>query len=322
MPSYFYHLKFELYDSLSPKTKPLTEEQSHALSNGIWLPEPGADVFQTSAWPAHTVEKGRQSEPGLRKGSLGGTNIGGSTKRAKDEHTVKVTQASGTVVDCGSSLASSSIGQERNPKPATALEDFEPPPNPALIPFTHERAIKDWRFGAVRIESVDMDMDMDASGNTMTGEGSGAQAGKNERKSRGTMAKYEPLQGKNTETGWGIVHLYRDGEETPGLREVEVYNAKESAALTDPEAGGSASNEDVDYTTLCIPAVPSYLNPNSFLNFVGEQTWDQVSHFRMVMTEDKSRYLVLMKFRDPRVARRWRAEWDGKIFRELEVSNL
>jgi len=139
---------------------------------------------------------------------------------------------------------------------------------------------------------------------------------------RATKAKFEALEGKNAESDWGIVHLYRDGEETTGLGEVEVYNAKDSAVsgTTERGLGGvSSSKEGVDYTTLCIPVVPSYLNPNDFLGFVGEKTWDQVSHFRMVMTEQKSRYLVLMKFRDNGVARRWKAEWDGKIFNIMEV---
>src|SRR5262249_47333524 len=44
-----------------------------------------------------------------------------------------------------------------------------------------------------------------------------------------------------------------------------------------------------------------------------------VSHFRMVMTGRMNRYMVLMKFRDGRVARKWRAEWDGKVFNTMEV---
>lgn len=71
---------------------------------------------------------------------------------------------------------------------------------------------------------------------------------------------------------------------------------------------------------MCIPAVPSYLTPSDFLGFVGEKTREEVSHFRMVMTGRMNRYLVLMKFRDNAVARKWRAEWDGKVFNDMEVS--
>jgi hypothetical protein len=34
-----------------------------------------------------------------------------------------------------------------------------------------------------------------------------------------------------------------------------------------------------------------------------------------------NRYLVLMKFRDGEVARRWRKEWDGKVFNSMEVGS-
>ncbi|RQM07714.1 hypothetical protein DH86_00001729, partial [Scytalidium sp. 3C] len=57
---------------------------------------------------------------------------------------------------------------------------------------------------------------------------------------------------------------------------------------------------------------------NDFLGFVGEKTRQYVSHFRMVMTGRMNRYLVLMKFRDPKVAKRWRSEWDGKVFNTME----
>lgn len=122
---------------------------------------------------------------------------------------------------------------------------------------------------------------------------------------RVTKAEFRALEGKNTEIGWGVVHLYRDGEESAGLWSVggeEVYDGEE------------------DCTTLCIPAVPSYLTPSDFLGFVGEKTRGVVSHFRMVMTGRMNRYLVLMKFRDGGVAKRWRAEWDGKVFNSMEVS--
>jgi BRCA1-associated protein len=79
------------------------------------------------------------------------------------------------------------------------------------------------------------------------------------------------------------------------------------------------TRDEQDYTTLCIPAVPSYLTPSDFLGFVGEKTREQVSHFRMVMTGRMNRYLVLMKFRDGEAAKRWKTEWDGKVFNSMEV---
>ncbi|KAI9646933.1 hypothetical protein NHQ30_004933 [Ciborinia camelliae] len=147
-----------------------------------------------------------------------------------------------------------------------------------------------------------------------------------------TKARFEELRAgegnalelKNTEEGWGVVHLYKEGEEAPGLMGIEVYNA-DTAGNSIKKTGGNGSGEvggnegsAEDYTMLCIPAVPSYLTPRDFLGFVGEKTMYEVSHFRMVMTGKMNRYMVLMKFRDGNVARNWRPEWDGKVFNSME----
>jgi BRCA1-associated protein len=313
MPSYFYHLKFELYPKPAPQT---TKKDTGKEGREIWLPEPTVDIFLTEAWPKHKpveldVEESRR------------------WRRDNQETTHSLGRIAGTVIDCGPARRLSTEN-ERN-LISVSLESAElPPPSPAHIPFEYSKAVRDWRYGAVRVESVDMVSTIDRLG-SLPGESSvGAQNRMSSGQAspgiggRGTKAKFEALGGKNTETGWGIVHLYRDGEETPGLGEVEVYNAKDSAAASTTTAHKgfgdvSTRKEEVDYTTLCIPAVPSYFNPNDFLGFVGEKTWEQVSHFRMVMTEQRSRYLVLMKFRDSGVARGWKKDWDGKIFNVMEV---
>jgi BRCA1-associated protein len=163
----------------------------------------------------------------------------------------------------------------------------------------------------VRIESIDIgpgplsqDTAMEA-GSKLAGVGP---------KSYATKARFEPLmmQGaRSTELGWGVVHLYRDGEETVGLGDVAAAE----------EVQFKPDGEMVDTTVLCIPAVPSYMTASDFLGWVGERTREQVSHFRMVMTGRMNRYMMLMKFRDGKEARRWRAEWDGKVFNGMEVSS-
>jgi BRCA1-associated protein len=199
---------------------------------------------------------------------------------------------------------------------------------PGVVHRDLETAEKDWRFGRVRIESLDMERPRTERGESSAnvphrpgherGESSSTLAGINADLTAGgvgrvTKARYEGFGGKNTEVGWGVVHLYRDGEETPGLgAELEVY--------TVGEEGENGEKEGEDCTTLCIPAVPSYLTPSDFLGFVGEKTREMVSHFRMVMTGRMNRYLVLMKFRDSDDARKWKAEWDGKVFNSMEAS--
>lgn len=171
-------------------------------------------------------------------------------------------------------------------------------------------AERDWRFGGVRVESLDLEMEMEtghergeSSSTVQDGINAGLTAG---GVGRVTKARYESVGGKNTEVGWGVVHLYRDGEETAGLG-LEMRYPREGEG-------------EEECTTLCIPAVPGYFTASDFLGFVGEKTREMVSHFRMVMTGRMNRYLVLMKFRDAGEARRWRADFDGKVFNGMEVS--
>lgn len=79
------------------------------------------------------------------------------------------------------------------------------------------------------------------------------------------------------------------------------------------------SPNDDDCSILCILAVPSYLSPADFLGFVGEDTRNEVSHFRMIKTARANRYMVLMKFRSGKKAREWQREWNGKVFNSMEV---
>jgi BRCA1-associated protein len=138
-----------------------------------------------------------------------------------------------------------------------------------------------------------------------------------------TKGRYEPLDQQVTESVWGVVHLYRDADETPGLYGDSLLsrpnNPWYSGAVKEKKRPVLPPAADQDCTTLCILAVPSYLAPSDFLGFVGEGTRNQVSHFRMIRTARANRYMVLMKFRDGKVARNWEKEWNGKVFNSMEV---
>lgn len=172
-----------------------------------------------------------------------------------------------------------------------------------------------------------------------------------------TRGKYVPLDQTLTDSVFGIVHLYRDAKETPSLivDDHPLYlKGSAAAARRPPNDTGSESrglgnssttrgrthgihNEsgyfssqssslsahseypaDEECSILCILAVPSYLSPADFLGFVGEDTRDEVSHFRMIKTARANRYMVLMKFRNGKKAREWQKEWNGKVFNSME----
>ncbi|OBT46140.1 hypothetical protein VE00_02810 [Pseudogymnoascus sp. WSF 3629] len=280
--AYFYHLRFELFPE--PPT--------------TFVDNTAPDVDDETRLPATPVSFS-DSLPNHFKLPVAGDNDHRATTTSKatnetTRHPTDVTDAlntpppgrRGSVIDCG-------------PRRADIHRDF-PPHDLLPAPLTRrsaEEAARDWRFSCVRASSIQM------------GELEGGGA-----KSQGTRARVEEvrLRGREEELGWGIVHLYREGEETVGLGE-EVEGGL--AGL------GEGEGERLDTTMLCIPAVPSYMTASDFLGWVGEKTRELVSHFRMVMTGRMNRYMMLMKFRDGAEARRWRREWDGKVFNGMEPEN-
>ena len=186
-------------------------------------------------------------------------------------------------------------------------------------------AFDDWRFGKVFLQHINM-LGTGKRDNTHQQSSElmhlshGIGAGPN---GLATKGHYEPSDIEDKELGWGIVRLYRDVEETPGLYEDPLPMRTSKHSKLKAQSLSKDHHEpfrDEDCTTLCILAVPSYLTPSDFLGFVGEQTREEVSHFRMIRTERSNRYMVLMKFRHGRKARGWRKEWNGKVFNSMEVS--
>lgn len=353
MPSYLYHLRFELYPL--PDSDP-TKISKREREREIWVPSEGLDIFggTDKDWPRHkpvaweqnrTRTAGAGSSTGSVPGSNtahtikeGGNQLRGGSNQGLQSGAIKPGGAKGGVIDCGPSRRARPeesdnlivFGGTKDSQSQVAL------PSARFVDKKRDlqSSRRDWRFGRIRVESLDMD---GVKGHHGRGEGSqGGIVPMNaglEPGGRVTKARFEEIHNRganglelnNTEVGWGVVHLYRDGEETPGLMGVEVYNADAAANPANKKYSNGSSEMDEDQdnaddcTILCIPAVPSYLTSRDFLGWVGEKTMHEVSHFRMVMTGRLNRYMVLMKFRDGHVARRWKPEWDGKVFNSMEV---
>ncbi|KAI1777085.1 zf-UBP-domain-containing protein [Hypoxylon cercidicola] len=295
MPSYYYHIKFEVYPTSSP-TSQVTGRSSEHHDGPIWLPGKTSNIFDNL--PSH-----------LR------TQRALSIRHGKARHgwqqnltPIAQTKASPNVIDCGA------------PRPPEAQDDrtiirvserqlrqrtHSFPPPQSYIAINPHTATKDWRFGQLRIESIDVGGYEEHS--DMQAASAAAAVGPAMGTGKATKAKYVPLTTfKNTELGWGIVHLYREEAESPEL------------TIPTPGTEEEQNEAQIDCTTVCIPAVPSYLSPSDFLGFVGEKWRDQVSHYRMVMTGRMNRYLVLMKFRETKQAQLFRREFDGKVFNDVE----
>lgn len=282
MPTYFFHLTFELYPSRSSPDKTFT-------------PPPRTDIFN-SELPAH------------RRASWGSYPSPTRTYSSTSAHIASSSEAGQATISRDQRATSRRLSQRTRP----SFSNHHDSPVPVVKPPTrpaHRRtqsfAHRDWRFGTISILSIDMNP---SDGTDLAQPRAKSLKHPSHSSNTGGLAtkgKLIPSDLKDTEVGWGVVHLYRDGHETPGLYD-EV------------DRGNKSFNEE-ECTTLCILAVPSYMTPSDFLGFMGEQTREHVSHFRLIRTSRANKYMVLMKFREAKKAREWRKEWDGRPFNSMEV---
>ncbi|KAF2200315.1 hypothetical protein GQ43DRAFT_464089 [Delitschia confertaspora ATCC 74209] len=287
MPAYFFHVAFELHPS---RYSPVP----------TYTPSPLTDLF-TSELPGH------QTTPWP---SLTHRTLGHQIERysASSSHIIRRPTAS-------QARHPSSQGASHLRRPSAGLPQGSPVPlNKTRPAHKHTQsfvAAKDWRFGTICIQSIDM-VPRAVDGEPRANSSKNPAHTASSFVGLATKGKFIPSDIKDTEVGWGVVHLYRDGQETPGL-----YDDLSPSGSSYDDVDGKRLKEE-DCTTLCILAVPSYMTPSDFLGFVGEQTREDVSHFRLIRTSRANKYMVLMKFREAKAARQWRNEWNGKPFNSME----
>jgi len=285
MPAYFYHLKLELYSHPLPSAD---SWRSHK-SSSAYLPSPGTDIF-TSNLPVH-----RQSR--WTPDSLSKKHLRQSSSDSNSERSPSRPGSAGAGVSEGH--GSALLLPERN----LALKE---PASPVLPPAkpSSDIATKDWRFGPVSVDCIEME-NKEKSHTPAKGPGGLYMRG-----------QYIPSDISTTDVGWGVVHLYRDSQETPALD--DGYEKRVSDRAEDVKTQMNADN----CTTLCILAVPSWMMPSDLLGFVGDQTREDVSHFRLIRTGRANKYMVLIKFRQAKKAREWQKVYNGRLFSAMEVYYL
>jgi BRCA1-associated protein len=281
MPAYFYHLAFELYPQPQANTKePYTEVEN------IYLPPTGTDLFRSDL-PVHRITP--WGAPPSQRPSHRRANTNTSPVDRPKHRTVSFHQSTA----------------ERPPSRVPILANSRGPGNRTKQPSVCFPPSWDWRFESITIESIDMAANRPrgkSQSHPETPTGGGLD----------TRATFVPADAKNTDIGWGVVHLYRDAQETPGLYDEEY------PAVPGSVTAATEHFNDEQCTTLCILAVPSYMMPSDLLGWVGETAREDVSHFRLIRTGKANRYMVLMKFREAKKAKAWRSEWNGKLFNSME----
>lgn len=309
MTSYFYHLKLELYPAPPPtasKRRKLLYDSSNT-THTPYVPSPGADIFKsplpahrTSKWSSYTFAKQR---PDTASNNSDTDSTGSPRRLPGSEHS-----------EHGDAL----LLPERIVKPNIHKKSTSPHTSESTVAarpaFSNAAAAKDWRYDAVSIESIDMEASSKAQQHVKSSSGSGGVGGLH------TKAVYIPSDPKTTDVGWGVVHLYRDTEESSVLDGADNAGTAQRRRSGEKVRHGEPFDPD-DCTTLCILAVPSWMMPSDLLGFVGDQAREDVSHFRLIRTGRANKYMVLLKFRSAKRAREWQKAYNGRLFSVAEPEN-
>ncbi|KAK5174001.1 uncharacterized protein LTR77_001080 [Saxophila tyrrhenica] len=291
MPSYFFHLKLELYQTPAAPNKSRQLDLTTART-APYLPTPDANIFKTRL-PAHKTSKwSSYSFP--RRPDTPHTNSTGS-EASGSPHQIPPSEFAESHGDA-LLLPERTLNRHSAPK-SPAVGTTKPKPS-------NEAAARDYRYDAVCIESIDME-------NSKSQQVKGGTSGLH------TKAAYIPSDPKTTEVGWGVVHLYRDTEESAVLED----DAGGRKSLERARQDSSDHFDPDECTTLCILAVPSWMMPSDLLGFVGDQAREDVSHFRLIRTGRANKYMVLMKFRSPKRAKEWQKAYNGRLFSAAEPEN-
>ncbi|KAK3697795.1 hypothetical protein LTR37_017260 [Vermiconidia calcicola] len=298
MSSYFFHLKLELYTGPAASKGRLAK---HANNSTPYIPSGGVtDIFKsplpahkTSKWSSYTFSK-RPGTPHTNSNS--GSEPSGSPHRPPPPS--DFTESHGDTLLL--------------PERTSNRKGLSKSPAPAFAKPSNEAAAKDYRYDAVSIESIDMEVSRTRGSAHPVKSGASGQH---------TKAVYIPSDPKTTEVGWGVVHLYRDAEESSHLGDATMGRRKSLDRITRAQENAGEQFDPEECTTLCILAVPSWMMPSDLLGFVGDQAREDVSHFRLIRTGRANKYMVLMKFRAAKKAKEWQKAYNGRLFSAAEPEN-
>ncbi|KAJ5619734.1 BRCA1-associated 2 [Penicillium lagena] len=360
MPAYFFNLKLELL-LRSTETSSDQSTATLALDNAWEALLPFQKRSTTTAATTHPVSSSRPSSgTGYESQSSNPTAETTLAQRPKNTPLVNLSTPSSSLAELTANLSTYTPGSVTldTPYPDSQVES-----STYSIDFESDK-----RFGAISISCIDMVAPTPQEGSARRASKHGnapplaeednlvaAGIGTDILGGQRTKGRYIPLDQEIADSVWGIVHLYREAQETPYLTgneddypsylkgsaavarqpsDQQQRQSADGASSKQPQTGGSAGgltaypfpatssssaqSPGEECTTLCILAVPSYMSSSDFLGFVGEKTLDDVAHFRMIKTARANRYMVLMKFRNAHKAMVWQKEWNGKVFNSME----
>ncbi|KAG0051442.1 hypothetical protein BGZ83_003780 [Gryganskiella cystojenkinii] len=311
---FFYHLKLDLY----PDTNTLSTSP----------PPPSATTFQFTPQqerpqkPTHTKEQGSATSASFVSSTSSSATISQpSSIPPAVTHFQSLFQPFPSPVAVPRTKPPKSLETRRKSYASvTTLKSNLPPKHTSTLDNgennNNQNLVQDYRFGSIKVASLDSSDKMPPSSPATAGK---TKASKNKKLATaaatpggGSTAflEAEPVQ--------GILRLYKDRNEitTGDIHQATGEDGTSSSDLPLDREGAQIIHPDHG-TAVCVLAVPSYMSPGDFLNFVGPVR-SNVSHFRIIRDSVPNRFMVLMKFRTPEATDEFYARYNGRTFNSME----
>ncbi|PPQ62858.1 hypothetical protein CVT24_006256 [Panaeolus cyanescens] len=158
----------------------------------------------------------------------------------------------------------------------------------------------DYRFGPISIDWTDFDY--------MSTAASGKEKSHSKGHAEATFVPHTHTKSGTTNLPEGTVHIFRDGSSRPSMKELESQVAGLSLGDT---------LESEDGIMLAVLAVPSWMTPSNFLEFIAPAEGG-ISHLRIIRDFAPNRSIAVIKFPNPADAAEFAEAYNGKPFNSME----
>ncbi|GJJ69833.1 BRCA1-associated protein [Entomortierella parvispora] len=183
-------------------------------------------------------------------------------------------------------------------------------------PSVNQHPEEDYRFGPIRVACFDSSTEKSVSSSS-----NHSRSRQSKSKKMATAAATAASTGsgfQESEPAQGILRLYKDKNEiTTGNIHLSTQSDKDGASDSPSDREGAQIIQPDHGTTVSVLAVPSYMSPGDFLNFVGPVR-SNVSHFRIIRDAAPNRFMVLMKFRTSEATDEFYSRYNGRTFNSME----
>jgi len=258
---YFFHLRLDLYPDTTTLAPPLTPQG--ASTQPLSYSAPTSSAHQGAAFSSSS-SRNPQPQP---------QSTPATVDRFRSLFQPFPSPLSRT-------SASNQVKNRNNFVSIPASSSSQPKPSNSDINRHHPE--QDHRFGPIRVACFDSSVEKSLPSSAVANKSKQSKSKKMATAAAAATAASNGSSFQESEPAQGILRLYKDKNEiTTGDIHLSTQGDKDGTLESPLDREGAQIIQPDHGTAVCVLAVPSYMSPGDFLNFVGPVR-SNVSHFRII----------------------------------------